>query len=145
MKVNEISKGTLVTGVIGDDIHNIGLKVLEHALRDVGFEVVSLGVRVSQEDFINAAIGKKADAILVSSLSGHARALAPGLRDKCMEFGLTNILLYIGGQLTIGETTWQETQETFTKMGFDRVYPSSVLTRTVVMDLEADLRHVKGS
>ncbi|MFC1533864.1 methylaspartate mutase subunit S [Thermodesulfobacteriota bacterium] len=132
-------KGTLVTGVIGDDVHIVGIRVLEHALRDAGFNVIGLGVQVSQEEFINAAIETDADAILVSSLSGHARILAPGLRDKCTESGLTDIFLYLGGQLVIGEATWEETESMFKDMGFNRVYPPNVLPPQVITDLEADI------
>ena len=88
--------GTIVTGVIGDDVHNIGIKVIEHALKHDGYKVVSLGIRIPDEEFVEAAVETRADAIFVSSLSGHARALATTLRDKCTEAGLSNILLYIG-------------------------------------------------
>ena len=93
------SKGTLVTGVIGEDVHIMGIRIVEHALRDAGFKIVSLGAQVSQEQYIEAAVETNADAILVSSLGGHASILVPGLREKCDEAGLKNILLYLGGQL----------------------------------------------
>jgi methylaspartate mutase sigma subunit len=132
-------KGTLVTGVIGDDVHIIGIRVLEHALRNAGFKVVALGIQVSQEEFINAAIETKADAILVSSLSGHAKLLVSGFRDKCVEAGLTGVLLYLGGQLVIGESRWVDTEKMFKEAGFTRVYPPLVPPATVIADLEADL------
>jgi methylaspartate mutase sigma subunit len=141
MQTGKGNKGTLVTGVIGDDVHNVGIRVLEHALRNAGFKVVALGIQVSQEEFINAAIETKADAILVSSLSGHARLLATGFRDKCIEAGMTDILLYLGGQLVIGENKWTDTDNMFRKMGFDRVYPPLVSPETVIVNLEADLRN----
>ena len=140
MEGSEASKGTLVTGVIGDDVHVVGIRILEHALRDAGFKVVALGVQVSQEEYINAAVETNADAVLVSSLSGHAQILAPGLREKCTEAGLKNILLYIGGQLIIGKTTWEETEKLFKDMGFDRVYQSTVLPPQVIKDLETDIQ-----
>jgi methanogenic corrinoid protein MtbC1 len=37
------SKGTLVTGVIGEDVHIIGIRIVEHALRKAGFRIISLG------------------------------------------------------------------------------------------------------
>jgi methylaspartate mutase sigma subunit len=144
--MNEEKKpiGTIVTGVIGDDVHNIGIKVIEHALRHAGFNVVSLGIRISDEEFIEAAVETKADAILVSSMSGHARALATGLRQKCTEAGLGNILLYIGGHLIIGKAQWEDIENAFKGMGFDRVYPPSTRVAKIVEDLTADLADVKG-
>lgn len=70
----------IVTGTIGDDIHSFGIKVIEHALDDAGFKVFPLGIQVAQEDFIRAAIEADADAILVSSMSGHARLFCEGFR-----------------------------------------------------------------
>ena len=139
MESSQESKGTIVTGVIGDDVHVVGIRILEHALRDARFKVVALGVQVSQEEFINAAIETDADAILVSSLSGHAQILAPGLKDKCIEAGLADILLYLGGQLVIGRSTWEDVEKLFKDMGFNRVYPPNTLPPQVIADLAADL------
>jgi methylaspartate mutase sigma subunit len=78
MSDNNKSKGTVVTGVIGEDVHVIGIRILEYALGEAGFKVVPLGSQVTQKEFINAAMETNADAIMVSSLSGHAEALVPG-------------------------------------------------------------------
>jgi methylaspartate mutase sigma subunit len=144
MQVSGRFKGTLVTGVIGDDVHVIGIRILEHALRDAGFKVVSLGGQVSQEEFINAAIETKADAILVSSLSGHAKLFASGLRAKCVEAGLTDILLYLGGQLLTHDLSWQDVAKMYQEAGFRRVYPSNVKLSQVIADLESDLEYKGG-
>jgi methylaspartate mutase sigma subunit len=140
MKGSEVSEGTLVTGVIGDDVHVTGIRILEHALERAGFKVVRLGVQVSQGEFVNAAVETKADAILVSSLSGHAKILVSGLKDKCVEAGLTNIRLYLGGQLVIGETSWEDQEGMFRDMGFDRVYPPNTVPEQVIADLKVDLK-----
>jgi methylaspartate mutase sigma subunit len=133
------TKGTLVTGIIGEDVHIIGIRIVEHALRKAGFNIVALGAQVSQEEFVEAAIETNADAILISSLSGHANILVPGLRERCDEAGL-DILLYLGGQLVIGESKWKDVEKAFKDMGFDRVYPPDVQLSQVVKDLEADCK-----
>lgn len=132
-------KGTLVTGTIGDDVHSLGIKFLEYALKNNGFKVISLGIQTTQEDFIAAAIETDADAILISSLSGHGAILCAGMREKCMEAGLKDILLYVGGFLTTGNDTWEEIHRQFKEMGFDRVYPPTTLPLQPVTDLEEDL------
>ena len=139
MEASEKVKGTLITGVIGEDVHIIGIRVIEQALRRAGFKVISLGIHTSQEDFVNAAKETKADAILVSSLAGHAGVMAEGLKDKCMEAGLRDVRLYIGGMLAVDEPKWEDTQKTFKEMGFDRVYPPTTLPGRLIADLEADL------
>jgi methylaspartate mutase sigma subunit len=132
-------KGTLVTGTIGDDVHSLGIRLLEHAFKNIGFKVVPLGIQTPQEDFVKAAIETNADAILISSLSGHARMLCPGLREKCVEAGLKDIKLYVGGWLTTDDSKWEETHQQFIEMGFDRVYQSTTLPGQIIADLETDL------
>ncbi len=56
---------TVVLGVIGADVHAVGLRILDYVLRNAGFDVVNIGVLSSQEDFIKAAIEAGARAILV--------------------------------------------------------------------------------
>ena len=140
MNDSENAKGTLVTGLIGEDVHIVGIRILEHALRNAGYKIVALGAQTPQEEFINAAKETNADAILVSSLSGHASVLVAGLKDKCIEAGMKHILLYLGGQLIIGEREWPEVEKMYKEMGFDRVYPPDVDIAQVIKDLEADLK-----
>ena len=139
MSATEKVKGTVVTGVIGEDVHITGIRILEHALEAAGFKVASLGIHASQEEFVNAAKETNADAILVSSLAGHARAMASGLKEKCIEAGLKGVRLYIGGFLSVDEPKWEDTERTFKDLGFDRVYSPSTLPGKVIADLAADL------
>ena len=75
------NKITLVTGVLRD-IHHIGLRVLEYALEQEGFNIAHVGRSVEQEDFIKAAIETDAKAILVSSSYGMGELDCRGFRDK---------------------------------------------------------------
>ena len=133
------NKKTLVTGVIGEDVHIVGIRILEHALRNAGYNIVALGAQTPADDFIKAAQETNADAILISSLSGHANVLVEGFRDKCNEAGLNDILLYLGGQIIIGETPWPEVEKMYKDMGFNRVYQADVEISQVINDLETDL------
>ena len=130
---------TVVMGVIGADVHAIGNKILEYAFREAGFNVVNLGVMVSQIEFVEAALETAADAILVSSLYGHGEMDCQGLREMCIEMGLGEILLYVGGNLVIGKTSFPEVEAKFKKMGFNRVYPPGTLPETAIRDLLGDL------
>jgi len=111
----------IVMGVIGADCHAVGNKILERFFRDSGFKVVNLGVMVSQDEYIDAAIETGAEAILVSSLYGHGEIDCQGLRERCTERGLDNIVLYVGGNLVVGKTDPAVVREKFIAMGFDRV------------------------
>lgn len=130
---------TIILGVIGADVHAIGNKILEYAFRDAGFNVVNLGVLVSQEEFVHAAVETAAEVIAVSSLYGHGEIDCRGLRDRCVEAGLDHVLLYAGGNLVVGKQEWRETEAKFKGMGFDRVYPPGTLPQEVIPDLQHDL------
>jgi methylaspartate mutase sigma subunit len=96
---------------------------------------------VSQEEFIKAALETDAAAIFVSSLYGHAEIDCQGLRDKCREAGIGNILLYIGGNISVGRCEdWKEVEAKFKKMGFDRVYEPGCLPSRFINDLKTDLQ-----
>jgi methylaspartate mutase sigma subunit len=130
---------TLVLGVIGADVHAVGNKILEFAFKHAGFRVVNLGVMVSQEEFIHAAIETAADAILVSSLYGHGEMDCRGLRGKCDEAGLAGIPLYVGGNLVVGKADFSEVEKLYRDMGFSRVYPPGTSPETAIADLQVDL------
>jgi methylaspartate mutase sigma subunit len=125
-------KPTVVLGVIGADVHAIGNQILEHALESEDMEVVNIGVMASQKEFINAAIETGADAIWVSSLYGHGEMDCRGLRDKCKEAGIGDILLYVGGNLVIGKQDWPGVEELFLNMGYDRAYPPGTQPETAI-------------
>lgn len=130
---------TLVLGVIGSDAHAVGNKILDATLTEAGFKVVNIGVLSSQEDFINAAIETKADAILVSSLYGQGELDVKGLKEKCNEAGLENVLLYVGGNIVVGKQNWEDVHERFKAMGFDRIYKPGTSVETTIQDLKEDL------
>ena len=134
------NKVKVVLGVIGADCHAVGNKILNHALTAVGFEVVNLGVLVPQEDFVNAAIETDAKAILVASLYGHGEIDCRGLRERCREAGIGDIILYVGGNLVVGKTDFDQVSKKFQDMGYDRVYEPGTLPEQVTDDLKTDLQ-----
>jgi len=137
MKRPDDAPRTLVLGVIGADVHIVGIKVLEFALRQAGFRVVNLGIMVSQDDFVKAAIETAADAVLISSVYGHGELDCRGLRDKCVEAGIGGISLLVGGNLVIGKQPWPEVEARFRAMGFDRVYPPGTPAEVAIRDLRS--------
>ncbi len=130
---------TIVLGVIGSDVHAVGNRILEEAFTQAGFNVVNVGVLAPQEDFINAAVETDADAILVSSLYGHGEMDCKGFKEKCIEAGLEDVLLYVGGNLVVGKQDWEPVKKKFLEMGFDRVYPPSTEPEEAINDLKKDL------
>jgi methylaspartate mutase sigma subunit len=132
-------KFKVVLGVIGADCHAVGNKVIMSVLEPLGIEVVNLGVMVSQDEFIDAAIETGAEAILVSSIYGHGEIDCQGFRGRCIERGIGDILLYVGGNLVIGKREFSAVEALFKGMGFDRVFKPSVDLAEVADLLKSDI------
>jgi len=130
---------TVVTGVVGADGHIVGNWVLSRVLEQNGFKVISLGASVSQSEFVNAAVETNADAILVSSIYGQGAIDCQGFRQKCDEAGLKNILLYVGGNLSVAEEPDEVVADRYKAMGFNRVYAAQTHPKLAIKDLRQDL------
>ena len=130
----------IVLGVIGADCHAVGNKILHQVFSGSGFGVVNLGVLVSQEEFVQAAVEHGAKAVIVSSLYGHGEIDCRGLREKCVEAGIGDILIYVGGNLVVGKGDFDEVEKRFLRMGFDRVFRPSTPPEEGIALLKRDLR-----
>lgn len=129
----------LVIGVIGADVHAVGIRILDFAFKEAGYEVTNLGVMVSQEEFIGAAVETGADAIIVSSLYGHGELDCRGMREKMDEAGLAGMLLYIGGNIVVGKQDFDDVEKRFKDMGFDRAFPPGTTPEEAIQWLDQDL------
>jgi len=137
-KVNK----TIVIGTIGSDAHMIGAWVLAKAFEDAGFKVAFLGAMVPQNDFIDAAIESNADAILISSMYGMGLLDCEGFRGRCIESGLKDIILYVGGTVAAPlelERNWSDIERRFREIGFNRVFKNTCTAGEAVAALKADL------
>ena len=122
----------IVTGVIGSDTHIVGNRILSMALEKAGYKVIALGALTPAPEFIKAAIETSADAILVSSLYGQGELDCRGFRDLCVEAGLDNMLLYVGGNLIVGKHPWPQIEKIFLDLGFNRVAAPGTRVETVL-------------
>ncbi len=60
--------GKIVIGTVKGDLHDIGKNLVASMFEGCGFEVINLGVDVSSDIFISAALENKADIICMSAL-----------------------------------------------------------------------------
>jgi methylmalonyl-CoA mutase C-terminal domain/subunit len=83
----------------GLDGHDRGAKVVAHALRDAGVEVVYSGLKRTPEEIVQEAIEEDVDVIGLSVLSGAhvplARRVLEGLRAQ----GAGDIRVVVGGTI----------------------------------------------
>ena len=129
---------TLVTGVIGAATHIVGNRILSMALEEAGFKVVALGALTPADEFIKAAIETAADGIMVSSLYGQGELDCRGFRELCIEAGLNDILLYVGGNLVVGKQDWADVEARYVDMGFDRAFANGTRVEEVIDTLDED-------
>lgn len=112
----------VVTGVVGNDIHVVANRLIELSLDARGFEVFNLGVNTHLEEFFDAAVETGAEVLLISSLNGEAEGWSrevKALRSKYK--GLDNLIMMIGGNLTVGTGDPEEIEKKYKKYGFDLV------------------------
>jgi methylmalonyl-CoA mutase C-terminal domain/subunit len=82
----------------GLDGHDVGVKVLAHALIDAGFEVVYTGLRKSIEDIVQKAADNKVDLIGLSILSGTHREICRQMNAELKRRGLS-VPWIVGGNI----------------------------------------------
>jgi len=85
------AKGLAVIGSVKGDLHDVGKNLVKMMLQGAGFEVVDLGVDVSDDQFVEAIRGCHPDVLCLSALltttMGQMKLVidaitATGLRDK---------------------------------------------------------------
>ena len=129
----------LVIGVIGNDIHVVANRVMARGLRMAGYQVCNLGVSNLPEDFVFSAIEHEADAVIISTLNGEGSDWVIGLCDAFSKAGREDMLLYIGGNLAVGEKPQVEIEARFLELGFNRAYHRPQHLDMLLDDLSEDL------
>lgn len=83
----------------GLDGHDRGAKVITHALRDAGMEVIYTGLFQTPEMIIRAALDEDVDVVGLSILSGAHLALFPKILAGLRDAGLDDVLVVAGGTI----------------------------------------------
>ena len=81
----------------GLDGHDRGAKVVVHALRDAGIEVVYSGLKRMPEEIVAEAIQEDVDVVGLSILSGAHLTLARRVVDGLRAAGAGEIEVVVGG------------------------------------------------
>lgn len=129
----------IVIGVIGDDIHVVGNRIMQLALEESGFRVFNLRTRNRPHHFSQAALEVNADAVFVSSLNGEGEHWCRDFRDHFCALGVGAVLLYVGGNLVVGSRPSREIVALYERYGFDRVYHMQPDIGAAIADLQSDL------
>lgn len=83
----------------GLDGHDRGAKVIAHALKEAGMEVIYTGLHQTTDQIAEAAVQEDVDVIGLSILSGAHLPIVKSLVAKLDALGKTNALLVVGGNI----------------------------------------------
>lgn len=81
----------------GLDGHDRGAKVIAHALKDAGFEVIYTGLHQTVEMIVETAIEEDVDVIGLSVMSGAHVPIVEKLFRLLKEKGADDIMVVVGG------------------------------------------------
>jgi methylmalonyl-CoA mutase, C-terminal domain len=89
----------VVTGKVGLDGHDRGIKVVSRALRDAGMEVVYVGMRMGVEQLADAVVDQDADIVALNFSGADHLILAPKMVEALRQRGRTkeDLLIVAGG------------------------------------------------
>ncbi|MBU0989036.1 MAG: cobalamin B12-binding domain-containing protein [Proteobacteria bacterium] len=81
----------------GLDGHDRGAKVVAHAMREAGMEVIYTGLHQTVQSIVNQAVQEDVDVIGLSIMSGAHIPICKKLMGMIREQGLDNKLVVVGG------------------------------------------------
>ncbi len=101
----------------GLDGHDTGAKVVAHALKEAGMEVIYTGLHRSVDEIVRTALEEDADVIGMSVYSGTHLHFSRKLMEQLQEKNLDDILALIGGNIP------NKDAQTLKGFGVDGVFP----------------------
>jgi (2R)-ethylmalonyl-CoA mutase len=96
----------LLVGKPGLDGHSNGAEQIAVRARDVGFEVVYQGIRLTPEQIAAAAVEEDVHCVGISILSGSHRELVPEVLRRLREAGAADVPVVVGGIIPAADGRW---------------------------------------
>jgi len=81
----------------GLDGHDKGAKVMAHALKDAGMEVIYTGLHQTVPSVVKTAIEEDVDVIGLSIMSGAHLPISKKIMEAIKEEGLGDVIVVVGG------------------------------------------------
>ena len=110
----------------GLDGHDTGAKVVAHALKDAGMEVLYSGLHRTIDEIVNTAVEEDVDVIGLSIYSGAHLPLSKKLMDRLKGMGVTDKLVLVGGTIP------QRDIKTLKSYGIPEVFPVGAMLDDIV-------------
>lgn len=121
----------VLIGKPGLDGHDKGAKVVAHALRNAGCEVIYTGLHKTIDQVVEAALQEDVDLIGLSILSGAHLELTEKLMQRLKEEEMDDVLVLVGGNIP------HQDRPKLLELGANAVFPTA-------SPLEDIVSYVKG-
>jgi len=118
----------------GLDGHDTGAKVVAHALRDAGMEVLYTGLHKTIGEIVKTAIEEDVDVIGLSIYSGAHLPLGKELMEQLKEEGLTDKCVLVGGNIPQGDI------DTLKNYGVEGIFPTGARLDEIVAFIKARVK-----
>ncbi len=118
----------------GLDGHDRGAKVVAHALREAGMEVIYTGLHQTVPSIVNQAIQEDVDVIGLSIMSGAHIPICRKLMELVKEKGIEDKLIVVGGVIPSKDIP------VLKEMGVDGVFPGGSYFTDIVKFIQENVR-----
>ena len=123
----------------GLDGHDKGAKVVCHALREAGMEVIYSGLHKTVAEIVSIALEEDVDAIGLSILSGAHLVYAKKLLEALRQRQADDIVVFIGGVIPDRDI------EKLERLGVRGIFPGGTPLRETVAFLHRELDPKPGA
>jgi methylmalonyl-CoA mutase C-terminal domain/subunit len=103
----------------GLDGHDRGAKVIVHALKNAGFEVIYTGLHQTTNQIIQAALQEDVNVIGLSILSGAHLPLTKSLIEELKNNQMEDVMVLVGGSIP------KKDYQALLDMGVAKIFPTS--------------------
>lgn len=87
----------ILVSKIGLDGHDRGAKLVAHALKQAGLDVIYLGIRHTIPEVVDLAVREKVDYLGLSFLAGDHMTLVPKVVEELKDRNAADIKIIVGG------------------------------------------------
>jgi methylmalonyl-CoA mutase C-terminal domain/subunit len=103
----------------GLDGHDRGAKVVVHALKNAGYEVIYTGLHQTAEQIVAAALQEDVQIIGLSILSGAHVPLTKNLFDELNKNQMDDVMVLVGGSIP------KKDHQVLIDLGVTKIFPTS--------------------
>ncbi|MGH3772459.1 MAG: protein meaA, partial [Pseudonocardiaceae bacterium] len=128
----------MLVGKPGLDGHSNGAEQVAVRARDVGFEVIYQGIRLTPAEIVAAAVAEDVHVVGLSVLSGSHLAMVPAVVDGLRAAGAGDVPVVVGGIIP------PQDAESLRAQGVAKVFTPKDFELTDIMNQIVDLIHGRG-